>query len=389
MMVFCVDNIRIKMRLNMLCDTHHTFNMGLASKLKKRVADTASTIQGAKSSITDGGYNTSNLPHLEHAEPPPYREIEEVSNDAKKGVPNTKGQLTKPHAPPGNAINNLVRDKMWRIVCMNGYENIFTQQSLQDAVDRACRHDYAALMRDWNIATIDMTTDLAVLGLFDFILVGDDSGSMVETDEDGGSRWNALKLVAKTLGFWSTLMDPDGIVVRMFNNNLEGKGDGVKTLNDFDALFNTISDPGRTRYTTPMGECLSSILEKDIFPLVDRGDLARPVIIVTITDGCPNNKSRVYDAIKGAKLKVGGTKYGEKAICFSFAQVGCDTSAQKWLGKLDTHPTVGKMVDAVSNYDMESAEVKLKYGLDDFSPSSYLIKTAIGAIDPEYDQMDE
>lgn len=36
---------------------------------------------------------------------------------------------------------------------------------------RACKHDYLILQKQWDIATMDMTLDLAVLGIFLFIFL--------------------------------------------------------------------------------------------------------------------------------------------------------------------------------------------------------------------------
>lgn len=94
-----------------------------------------------------------------------------------------------------------------------------------------------------------MATDLAVLGLYDIIINADDSTSMrlTEPNEDGLDRFTIMKIVINTIGFWSTLMDPDGIVVRFFNSNVGG--DGIGTMQDTLNLFEKVRPNG----STPMG----------------------------------------------------------------------------------------------------------------------------------------
>lgn len=209
------------------------------------------------------------------------------------------GLLRTPNGPeyPNYEISALVVEKMWRIVCLKELQSFYTQQQLQTLVDRACKHDYRTLMNTWELPTIDMTVDLAVLGLYDIVLFLDDSGSM-ETFEpkENMSRFSILSEVVKTIGFWASLMDSDGVVVRFFNSNVEGNG--VSSLAEIQSLFQTVKPSN----STPMGEELDNkIFSKVVNPYLSTGTLNRPVIVVTITDGIPNNEQRVIDTIKKCK----------------------------------------------------------------------------------------
>lgn len=44
--------------------------------------------------------------------------------------------------------------------------------------------------------------------------------------------------------------------------------------------------------------------------------------------------------------------------------VGTDQKAQAFLGELDSHPAIGKLVDVTSNYESEADEMKRKSGMD-------------------------
>jgi hypothetical protein len=408
-----IKNLNFQSEIVLLCifdyhyTTTHTNNMGLGSKLRKRNRATATTLAGATNSVTNAGYNASNIPSLAPSAPmneDDRYEVNELRQEAQAEIRNATtcgsgaNALRKPDVPH-NAdadrlmINGLVVDKMWRIVCLKGLHAFFSQSQLQETVTRACLHDYRILMRDWNIATIDMACDLAVLGLFDIIFLGDDSGSMAKTEdsEDGMTRWELLRIVVKTLGFWATLMDPDGVVVRMFNNDLTGKGDGVASQQDVEDLFRGVPDPSITGYTTPMGESIASVMRDIVYPLMSDQGLQRPVLLLTITDGRPGPHSgaeaAVVSAISDCHDRAARSIYGEHAVSFGFSQVGSSKSAQGWLDEIDKDRKVGKLVDCTSNYQMEKAECFAKYGIE-LSPSSYLIKAMIGAVDPTYDAMD-
>ena len=100
----------------------------------------------------------------------------------------------------------------------------FTNESLAQLVSRACKHDYKALMVILNLPSISIATDLAVAGLYDIIMIVDDSGSMKEKEalEDGLTRFQVAKEVVKIISVPATMMDPDGIVVRFINSSYEG-----------------------------------------------------------------------------------------------------------------------------------------------------------------------
>ncbi len=116
--------------------------------------------------------------------------------------------------------------------------------------------------------------------------------------------------------------------------------------------------------------------------------LEKPVLVFVITDGIPDNKGEVVDAISRAKAAATKSKYGEFGIAFQFGQVGKDAKAQQWLGEIDTHPKVGNSIDCTSNFEMEQAEFMTKTRRD-LTASLWLLKLMIGAVDPEMDQGDE
>jgi hypothetical protein len=370
--------------------------MGLGKKLGQQNKETETIISKAHTPIGEGGgYNAENLglksqPVMTQAETKAIYELQATASKDAKGV--TKiGHLVRPSVPKStcsdrNIINELVVTKMWRIIYLRKLQNFYTQESLQKLVNRACSHDYRLLMKQYDIATIDMTVDLAVLGLYDIVIFADDSGSMKteEPSEDNLSRWQILKEVVKTLGFWATLMDPDGIVIRFFNSSVEGNG--ISDSSTVDEKFRKVTP----NYSTPMGSQLrEKILDKFVYKMLEKGDLSRPILIITATDGVPDKEQDVLDAIIECHEKCSKSKYGEHAVAFSFAQIGKDSKASSWLASIDKHDVVGKLIDCTSEYSAEKKECEDAYPGIKFTPSTWLVKSMIGPIDPEYDQADE
>lgn len=369
--------------------------MGLASKLGQVNNATTQQLASAKAPVADGGFNHTNVPSVPASMPLTGAEAQDiqqvrlaaqadVANKARTGM-NTLG-LVKPNVPSGpqypcQEVSGLVVEKMWRIVCLKNLFPFYTQEQLQALVDRACRHDYRVLQKQWNLPTIDMTVDLAVLGLYDIVVFADDSGSMTlsEPKEDNLSRFHILKQVLKTVGFWASLMDSDGIMLRFFNS-ME-KGDGLGSMADIETIVSRVQPRGGT----PMGENLQAkILDQIVYPVMRAKNLGRPVLIITLTDGTPGNEQSVIDTIVQCKAQCATSKYGENAVAFAFAQIGSDTQATTYLGVLDKHPLVGHLIDCTSEFSIEQKECGAG-----FTEAVWVVKTMIGAVDPAYDTSDE
>lgn len=58
--------------------------------------------------------------------------------------------------------------------------------------------------------------------------------------------------------------------------------------------------------------------------------------------------------------------------------------ARDFLAQLDSDPSIGKFIDCTSSYEMEADEM-MKLGIQNFSPSVYLMKLLLGSIDSSYD----
>ena len=365
--------------------------MGLGKKLGQMNSTANVQVASASAPLADNGFNSQNIPNLNVAPITPLdvTQMQQLAQEARTDYINhqqNQFNLQKPSAPvgpeyPNQDVAQLVVEKMWRIVCLKKLHGFYTQQSLQNLVNRACRHDYKTLMVQWNLPTLDMAIDLAVLGLYDIIIFGDDSGSMAteEPKEDNLTRWEILKQVVKTIGFWSSLMDVDGVVVRFINSMVEGNG--ISNSAEIDGIFRSVRPSGGT----PLGEQLEQkIIRKFVVPLIQNQEIQRPILILNITDGVPSNSSAVKQTILNCRNFCARTKYGENAVAFSFAQIGSDRSATEYLGQLDKDSDVGYLIDCTSEYTIEKEECGAG-----FTEAVWIVKLMIGAVDPAYDAADE
>jgi len=140
----------------------------------------------------------------------------------------------------------------------------------------------------------------------------------------------------------------------------------------------------------------TSLRQKVIEPFVVQparsGQLRKPVLIITITDGQPAGEPQgaVVEAIKYASAEVSrNPRYGKGAVSFQFAQVGNDLKAREFLGKLDDDPSIGDVIDCTSNFEVEQDEMSRAVPPVDLTPELWLVKLLLGAIDSSYDAKDE
>lgn len=164
--------------------------------------------------------------------------------------------------------------------------------------------------------------------------------------EENGERISDLKLILQRVAYAATLFDDDGINIRFMNSTpAQHLTNGVRSDQQVEQLMSSIQFKG----LTPMG---SELKNKVIDGLVFTQQLKKPVLVITITDGQPAGEPQnaVFETIRYAVDRArSNPQMGPGAIKFQFAQVGNDTKAREFLGKLDEDPTVGALVDCTSS----------------------------------------
>lgn len=289
--------------------------------------------------------------------------------------------LTKPKSPAHGymLINNLIVEKIWKLVCVNKIHAFFTQHELQKYVENACQHDYKQIMKSWGFTSLTKTIDLSMLAIYDLILVIDDSGSMLRP-EGYITRADIARHVTQIVSYVGSLMDDSGIEIRFMNSNLQGNNvKDCKYIDDLMVKASPINGNG-----TPLGYTLRKKVFEDIIsnPL-RHNKLKKPVCVMIITDGAPSDAHLVIDTFKHCKNAFAQSKYGKEGICFGISQIGSDDGATKYLDSLDKHPEVGDIVDCTSEFSIE------KEKCPSLTENTWIMKLLLGPIDPDYDASDE
>lgn len=186
--------------------------------------------------------------------------------------------------------------------------------------------------------------DFLKLSLFDIILYIDDSGSIMFEEE--GARFKDLKEILSLVATAASLFDQDGITARFMNSTVQGNN--INSKEAAEALISQVRFQG----LTPMGTSLrDKVLEPLVIGPARNGQLKKPVLVITITDGHPAGEptKTVVDVISHTVDEVSRTRYGRGAVSFEFAQVGSDLRARDFLSKLDEDPSIGGLIDCTSS----------------------------------------
>lgn len=199
------------------------------------------------------------------------------------------------------------------------------------------------LAMDWKI-DIELAAEVVRLALYDVVLLIDDSGSM--QFEENGSRIDDLKLVLQRVSYAASLFDEDGVQIRFLNSTVEGNG--IRTEQQVQGLMSQVKFSG----LTPVGTKLKSkILDPLVMGPAQAGQLRKPVLVITVTDGQPAGEDR-NELAKNIRIAVNAlatTRYGRGALALQFAQVGNDLKAREFLGQLDADPGIGEFIDCTSS----------------------------------------
>jgi len=205
--------------------------------------------------------------------------------------------------------------------------------------------------------------------------------------EENGERIDDLKLILNRVAHATSLFDTDGIQIRFMNSPTQGNG--IRNEQQVEQLLAQIKFSGMT----PMGRELNNkILQPLVVQPARAGQLQKPVLVITVTDGQPTGES--FNHVNQVMLQASqelqrNPRYGKGGLSFQFAQVGNDLKAREFLSKLDEDPAIGDIIDCTSNYEVEADEMKNANPPVDLTPELWLIKLLLGSIDSSYDTQDE
>ncbi|KAI0102605.1 hypothetical protein GGR51DRAFT_527057 [Nemania sp. FL0031] len=185
---------------------------------------------------------------------------------------------------------------------------------------------------------------LVKLALFQPIFFCDDSGSMEAKLKDSNeNRMDAQRTLVKRMASIATRLVPDGhgAHLRFINKKTPTLNDLKESQIDEKMKF---SPSGGTQIGTQLEQ---QILKPYIYDVLDSGNtLDRPYLILTITDGSPNNEDP--KAFRNAVVKCGqrltDRQYEQEAVTFLVSQVGDDEGADAFLDSLSGDTAIDRVL---------------------------------------------
>lgn len=172
--------------------------------------------------------------------------------------------------------------------------------------------------------------------------------------EENGERIDDMKLVLHRVAQAACLFDDDGISIRFMNTVLPYRAPGVSIGDNVkdEAHINDIMRSVKFQGLTPLGrELRRKVVDGIVLKSLRQGPLKKPVLVIVVTDGQPAgdepNNNAVIQTVTNAVNEL--RQFGNGAIAFEFAQVGNDVKAREFLGRLDSDPNIGQMIDCTSS----------------------------------------
>ena len=214
----------------------------------------------------------------------------------------------------------------------------------------------------------DPTTDLGKpenigrltrLSLYQSVIYCDDSGSMGQFPERYRNQRDLVTRIARI----ATRIVPDdmaGVDLRFINSP------GLERLdaNAIERAVDAVTPRGGTKIGTQLRE---KILKPLVYDVISKPQptapipFKRPLLVCTITDGCPYPETRdtLMKAVLECKQKLDAAGYDPTAVMFLISQVGTDDSAAEFLDTLRSEPRIQDVVYVTTeNLDKKFEELK-------------------------------
>jgi len=201
--------------------------------------------------------------------------------------------------------------------------------------------------------TFDRAAAETKLSEFDFILVGDASGSMGEEDMPGKrSRWASMQESMMSFARDIGKIDSDGVGLILFG------GSNITVLDGCDAdKIKGQFDARAPRGGTPLTEAL-----EQAFKLA--GKSAKKDFIIVFTDGVPDDPVSVAKVIRDQANK----QEKDEDLTILFIQVGYNSEATAYLASLD---------DGLKGAKFDIVDAKTMAEAEKFASTAELIMAAI------------
>jgi hypothetical protein len=203
---------------------------------------------------------------------------------------------------------------------------------------------------------------------YEIVLILDDSSSMGDPLKTGGTRWDEQKKTAKIIIDIASTMDPNGIDIYFLNRGYKSN------VTDYDQVENLF------KHGPSGGTPLCTVFRK---ALTSRQHMAseKKFLYIIGTDGTPSEGVDVLEKILREERVPLNNIYTTFVAC---------TDIQSDVEHLNGWDINIPHVDVVDDYQSEKKEViAVKGPKYPFSFGDYVVKSLIGSIDPEFDNLDE
>lgn len=157
----------------------------------------------------------------------------------------------------------------------------------------------------------------------DYVIAIDRSGSMGTPHKGGKTRFQYAQEQTEALARKCAEFDSDGIDVLFFNNTVKSF-EGV-TADKVTQIFKESQPSGGTATDLVLAEVFNRYFTKK------KAGTAKPVTLLVITDGEPNDKAAVARVIVEASKKIDV----DEELAVTFIQAGDDPGARAFLQSLD------------------------------------------------------
>lgn len=162
---------------------------------------------------------------------------------------------------------------------------------------------------------------------YDFILAIDKSGSMANPGAHNMSRWKEAQETTLAIATKAAEFDDDGITVIPF----------ARTVKIYDSVT-----PAKVSQVfaenEPSGGTDTAGVLKVVFDRYTTAKAPKPVILIVITDGEPDDREAVKTVIRNFAATLNGNGAGDTDdFGILFLQIGNDASAMAFLKELDNN----------------------------------------------------
>ncbi|ODQ78800.1 hypothetical protein BABINDRAFT_162481 [Babjeviella inositovora NRRL Y-12698] len=237
--------------------------------------------------------------------------------------------------------------------------------------------------------------EVAELLFFDVVLYVDNSGSMADIKRQTEFKTLMLDLM-KTVS-----IKDDGFSLRFMNKNdqiqqgvYQDLGLSFDNIRSEQTLKDILNSPHVGYFgVTPLASQLhQNVIKPMVLSKIPARGLAKPVMVVVLTDGMPygelppfSDRDGIAQMVKQTRRELLKYGYPAGAVLYQFAQVGDDKPAADYLNGLDDDRDIGDLIDVTNVY----AKEKLQMNNDVADRMFYLKKLVLGPIDEQFDKADE